>query len=500
MKPKKPNIVFLLSDHQAYYRHGWDDGNKPLRPKFEEFVKEGIEFNNAYCATPLCSPVRRTMLNGQFPHKHKNFFNDSSVPYNEETYLRKLHDVGYKNYHFGKWHAGAQSAITAGQHCEGFSCEGYGNPYITETYKNYLEKRNLPTAEHYIHYDFTAQRLRDEGFFHKLEEGKLYRCESSWAGEHAAGITVTPKDTHESFFLANLACDQLEKLANEEDPFYMSVHFWGPHQPFFPTQEYVDMYDSKSIKEYGNFNDDLSNKADVHKIDGNRMISNPSDLKLIYPNPLPWSDWQKVLTYAYAHQTMIDDAHGRIIAKIKELGLEENTVVIWATDHGDSLASHGGHFDKASFMSQEVLRIPMAIRWPKVIEPNQKRNQLVSNIDIPLTILDIAGTKFTHEVHGRSLLPLSKDPDALWRDDLMCETAGHGYVEKINGRLIIHNEYKLVLFENQMDELYHLISDPYEMKNLAYNPAYDGIKSDLLIRLKRWQKETNDTVFTANKH
>lgn len=499
MSKKLPNIVFLLSDHQLFYRHGWDDGNRPLRPHFDRFVEKGVEFTNAYSATPLCAPVRRTMLNGQFPHKHKNYYNDSKVPYEEETYLRKLNDMGYKNYYFGKWHAGDGKALSAGQHCEGFSCDGYGNPYLTDTYKDYINKRNLPTAEHYIHYDFTAKRLRDEGFFKKLEQGKLYKCESSWAGEHAAGVTVTPRDTHESFFLANLACEQLEKVVKDEGPFHLRVDFWGPHQPFFPTQEYVDMYDPKSINQYGNFDDDLTNRADVHKIDGNYKISNPDDMKLIYPNPIPWEDWQNVLTYAYAHQTMIDDAHGVIIAKIKELGLEENTVIIWATDHGDSLASHGGHFDKASFMSQEVLRVPLAIKWPKNIPTGQKRDQLVSNIDIPLTIVDIAQTAFTHEVHGTSLMPLALNGNAPWREDFMCETAGHGYIEKIHGRALIYSNFKLVLFENQLEELYDLDKDQYEMNNLAYEVAYASIKDDLLNRLRRWQEETNDNVLITTK-
>lgn len=498
MSEKKPNIIFLLSDHQAFYRHGWDGGVKPKRPYFDQFVAEGIEFTNAYCATPLCAPVRRTMLNGQFSHKHKNYFNTSAEPYTEENYLRKLHESGYKNFYYGKWHAGGGHAINNNMFTEGFSSEGYGNPYITDTYKDYLVKRNLPEATHLITHNFTPKRLYDEGYFPDLEEGKLYQCKSSWSGEHAAGITVTPKDTHESFFLANLACDKLEELAKSNEPFHLRVDFWGPHQPFFPTQEFVDMYNPDEILEYGNFRDDLKNRAEVHKMDGNRFISNEDDMKLIYPNPVPWNVWQKVLTLAYAHQTMIDAAHGRIIDKIKELGLDNNTVIIWATDHGDSLASHGGHFDKASFMSQEVMRVPMAIRWPKKLKPNQKLDHLVSNMDIPLTILEIAGTGFTQEVHGKSLLPICENPNSPWREDLMCETAGHGYVEKINGRMMVHGNHKLVLFENQLDELYDLEKDPYELHNLAYEDSYQEIKKDLLNRLARWQKETNDpTVLTS---
>ncbi len=491
---KKPNVIFLLNDHQAFYRHGWDGGVKPLRPNFEKFASEGIEFDNAYCATPLCAPVRRTMLNGLFAHTHKNYFNTSAAPYTEETYLRTLHEEGYQNFYFGKWHAGAGNATTAeNQHCEGFSSNGYGNPYISKTYKDYLAKRSLPEAEHLIKWHCNSDRLFDEGHFPGIEVGKLYKCESSWCGEHAVGITVTPKETHESFFLANLACDKLEELAKDDSgkPFNLRVDFWGPHQPFFPTQEFYDMYDPKKIEMYGNFDDNLEGRADVHRVEDNRFIS--EDTKIIYPNPVEWSTWQEILACAYAHNTMLDAAAGQILDKVKELGLEEDTIIVWTTDHGDAVASHGGHFDKCSYMSQEVMRIPMAMKWKNVIQPNQVCHELVSNLDIPVTIMDACGKKFAQPVHGESLLPLALEKDVKWREDLMCETAGHGYVERINGRMLVHKNFKLVKFEGQIDEMYDLEKDPYELNNIASLPEYQEIKDDLVTRLRNWQAKTGDS-------
>ena len=488
---KKPNVIFILNDHQAYYRHGWDGGVKPKRPNFEKFAKEGFEFTNAYCATPLCAPVRRTMLNGQFAHTHKNYYNTSAAPYTEETYLSRLHEEGYNNYYYGKWHAGGGNATTAeNQHCTGFSSDGYGNPYISKEYDDYLKEYNLPMATHHIFWQCVSDRLLDEGHFTKLKVGEDYVCDSSWSGEHAVGITTTPKETHEAFFLADLACKKLEEVAKTGEAFNMRVDFWGPHQPFFPTQEYYDMYDPKEIQMYGNFDDDLENRADVHKVEDNRYIGD-DDQKIIYPNPVPWETWQEILAHVYAHITMLDDAAGIVLNKIKELGLDENTIVVWSTDHGDAIASHGGHFDKCSYMSQEVMRIPMAMQWKNIIKPNQTFDGFVSNMDIPVTIMDAVGLKFNQEVHGESLLPIAMGKEVDWREDLMCETAGHGYVERING-MIVYKNYKLVKFEEQIDELYDLDKDPYELDNLAYKDEYKDIKEVLLQRLRRWQKYTND--------
>ncbi|WP_105614343.1 sulfatase-like hydrolase/transferase [Vallitalea okinawensis] len=491
---KKPNIVFILNDHQAYYRHGWDGDVKPKTPNFDKLASEGVEFTNAYCATPLCSPVRRSMLNGLFSHTHGHLFNFSETPYVEESYLKKLNGDGYKNYYYGKWHAGPGTPITH-QKCEGFSCEGYGNPYISDEYKAYLKKNKLPKALHKIEYDFTPEDMVESNVFKGLIEGANYSCEAFWCGEHAVGITTTPKETHEAFFLANLACDQLEEISksDSEEPFHLRVDFWGPHQPFFPTQEYLDMYDPSEIQVYGSHFDDLNNRPEVHREERNLPLGD-KDGKIISPSPLKWEHWQQILARAYAHQTMIDDAGGVIINKLKELGLDENTIVIWSADHGDALASHGGHFDKCSYMSQEVMRIPMAIRWPNKLKPHQECNELISNMDIPTTILDAAGLSFTEKVHGRSILDLFSQDQVSWREDLMCETSGHGYAEKINGRMLVKGNYKYVSFEGQLKELYNLKDDPYELDNLIGKKEYAEIENEMIKKLKRWQKETNDPL------
>lgn len=490
---KTPNIIYIMNDHQAYYRHSMRSGEKPKTPNFDKLSNEGIKFENAYCATPLCGPVRRSILSGLYAHTHKQHYNDSNSPYNEESYLRILARNGYRNYYYGKWHAGPSTPMHE-HNCEGFSCEGYGNPYITKEYNDYLKEMGLPKAKHLIEKDFSTLSHRKSNYFKKMKEGQEYSCEDFWCGEHAVGKTLTPKETHEAFFLAHLANKKLEELAKTKtsQPWHLRLDFWGPHEPFFPTQEFIDMYNPSKIKEYENFTDNLQNKADVHCVDENNYISKNG--KLIIPNPLSWSEWQQILSRVYAHITMVDYAGGLVLKKIKELGLDENTLIIWTTDHGDAVASHGGHFDKCSYMSQEVMRIPMAIKWNKVIKPNQVNNDLVSNLDIPETILDAAGLQFNQKVHGRSLLDLFNPKAKPWRKGLMCETNGHGYIERIAGRMYVFENWKYVWFDGQKEELYDLDKDPYELDNLISDPSYEKIKLKLKNLLKQVQKETNDPV------
>ena len=102
--------------------------------------------------------------------------------------------------------------------------------------------------------------------FPALKAGAAYRSERYWCGEHATGITTTPKESHEAFFLADLACEQLDELAAAESdrPFHLRLDFWGPHQPFFPTQEFAELYDPEDIPVYGNFADALAGKPALY--------------------------------------------------------------------------------------------------------------------------------------------------------------------------------------------------------------------------------------------
>jgi arylsulfatase A-like enzyme len=477
----RPNIVFLLNDHQLYYRHGWDGGPRPMRPQFDRLAADGVTFTRAYSASPLCMPARRTMLTGVFPHTHRLLQNDERrVPSEHGLYFDKLAERGYRNFYFGKWHAGPGNARDYG--CEGFSYTSYNNPYTKPEYEAYLKAHGLPRAEHLV------ERVFSRAPHEALAVGELYRSEGGWVSEHATGVTVTPKETHESFFLASLARDALREVAKTGEPFALRVDFWGPHQPYFPAREFAELYEADEIAEYGNFRDDLSTKPEVYRTDQNRPFSR--DGKLIVPNPLPWSEWRKALARVYANVTMVDAAGGTVLDALDELGLSENTFVIWTTDHGDAFACHGGHFDKASYMPEEMVRVPMALRWPGRIEPGRTSDKLVSLIDVAPTILDVAGTRFEHEPHGASLLPLGAGDGATWRDDLMCETHGHG--EDVVGRQVVTDRYKYTATRGQMHELYDLDEDPYELNNLVDDPAHADVRAELRRRLRAWQAATHD--------
>lgn len=487
----KPNIIYILNDHQAFYGHGeMVGGPKIHRPNFEKLASKGIEFTQAYTACPLCGPARRTMLTGLYPHNHGEIRNETNHKYDREIYLDKLAKSGYKNYYYGKWHAGRGSALDF--QCRGFSGGStYGNPYISNEYKEYLKRNNLPFIKVKIQKNF----LGPEHPYAKVlgvKEGELHTPNFPVLSQETTGIMLTPKESHEAFFLASLACDKLREIAKntKSQPFHLRLDFWGPHHPYFAPQEYLDLYNPKDIHELPSFSDDLKNKPEVYKYNHFYPIS--ENCKLISPNPLPWGDWQKVLALNYAQQTLIDEAGGLVLNTLEELGLSDNTIIIWASDHGDAVGCHGGQFDKDSYMPQEMVRILMAISYPDVIPSNKKCDKLVSNLDLCPTFLDAAGISFNDPIDGHSLLPIVTQRDVQWRNDLMCET--HGHWTNHVGRLVVTNRYKYVWNEDDIDELYDLKKDPFELKNLINNIEYKDILVDMKARLKNWRLKTGDDV------
>jgi arylsulfatase A-like enzyme len=248
------------------------------------------------------------------------------------------------------------------------------------------------------------------------------------------------------------------------------------------------MYDPAAIPEYGSFRDELAGKPDIYRTCQWAPLGR--DGRLIQPSALPWTEWQKIVARAYANITMFDAAGGVIVDALDELGLSDNTLVVWTADHGDAVASHGGQFDKGSYMIEEVLRIPLAVRWPGRIPAGQVCEKLVSLIDLAPTFVDAAGARFEHDVDGTSVLPLCLGSTDSWRNELMCTT--HGYGDDVVGRTLITDRHKYVSTSGQRHELYDLLDDPYELENLIDRTDMTPIRDDLRARLAEWRQRTGD--------
>lgn len=470
------NILMIVEDHVAYYGH-----KQVKTPNMDRLREKGIHFERAYCSAPLCCPSRKSLVTGLYPHNHGQTDNSFETPVDShETYMEVLKRQGYDNYYFGKWHASGGTPGDLG--CKGVFYPDYGNPYHQMEYREYIREKGIPAASMLV-----EKNMGEEGWIDEIAEGSIYDFSRPLVNEALSGILQGPKESHEAYYVADLACRKLEELQESSRPFMMRVDFWGPHPPYHPAQEFADLYPPEEIGEYPSFFEDLSDKPKSYRFDTGR--GNQRHRELLWPNAMPWKEWQKLLSRCYGQITMVDDAAGRILRKLEETGLDQNTVVIWTADHGDAIACHGGHFDKAFYLPEEVLRVPLVMRIPGERYSKITVSDPVSNVDLPATIAELAGGSFQNNIDGESLMPyLNGRKDT--KKAVLAETFGH--LAPWSARAVMQGEWKYIWNQGDKEELYHLETDPYEMENLAAKETYRQKVCEMRGVLSELQKRTGD--------
>lgn len=417
-------------------------------------------------------------MTGVYPSRHGLIRNtDGGGDFNskQQLYSHYLAHEGYRNAYLGKWHC-EHTRLPVDYDIEGWSLPGYGKIYMSDAYKEYAKKRDLGEARARIEHNLN----------HPEWAGRTLTLhhESPWHFMNGSGVLEGPPEAHEEQFVACLTVDKLKELAQDSQPWSLVASFWGPHQPYYPSEPFASMIDPASIPEYPSFRDDLSGRPlrhhmhrDLHHVGAKQWTD--------------WSVWQEILARAYGQGLQTDAAVGNVLDALDESGAAVNTMVIWCADHGDAVASHGGLWDKASTFTEEVARVPLAVRWPAEFAGGYSVDRLVSNMDVTATMLEAAGVPVPAAMDSRSLLPLCQgNMDADWPDELICEHNGHG--EDILQRIVMHDRFKYAAALYDGDELYDLTKDPYELHNLVDVPEYREVKADLRQRIIAHIERTDD--------
>ncbi|MDR2023800.1 MAG: sulfatase-like hydrolase/transferase [Hungatella sp.] len=466
---EKPNILWLTTDHHIFANH-YD-----FQPEYEGRLKtleslweQGRRYNQAYTVCPLCTPARASMLTGLYPHKHGMLLNpDAKDPHQrkdfddaEELFAASVKRSGYRVAQLGKWHVGNEKT-PQDLGFEGWSPPGYGAPLRSAKYGEYLKDKCLPAPV--VKVLWNASQPETAGKEFDLTE--LYNPFS------AARELLTPKETHEAYFVADMACKWLDDYATSRSnqPFVLKVDVWGPHHPYDTAVPFKGTVNAALLKEHPSFSEKYWNKPANYA-----LIKRYWDC-ISYMN---WEQMSQVLAVSYEHAMLVDDAMGRIVNKLASLSLEQNTVVILTADHGDILSAHGGLFNKDALLVEETMKIPLAIKWPGKIEPGTVCEDLVTNMDIPATITSLCGAHPRYVMDGIDLL------DGPRREHVMCETTGC-YKREFVQRMLRWKNYKYIAHFEDMDELYDLNADPFELNNLIGNVEFSGVLSEMRRRLKR---------------
>lgn len=431
--PEKPNILFIQCDQ---FRYDCQGKNNPMvkTPNLDQLTADGMFFTHAFTPIPTCCPTRQTFLSGLWPEQHKGLWNyDITLPvslFDEHTWTEKMDNAGYNQSYLGKWHV----------HPTKTPLDFGFNEYVPDgQYDVWRKIQNLPSVIPAVK-DFI------------------------WMG----GTDPAPLEKTHTHWLAQKAIEQMKQFKRDGKAWHLRLEFVEPHLPSNPTAEFLNMYNAADIKPWANFSDAMVQKPYIQKQQlYNWGIEN-----------FTWKEWAVYMQHYYAMISQTDDAIGIVLKALKDMGLDNETVVIFTSDHGDAAGSHG-LIDKHNVMYDEEVRVPLVIKWPGVVKPGSQSDRFVLNsLDLSATIPQMAGFKFM-QGEGNSLLPLLKGEDPTnWRKYVFGNYNGQQfglYVE----RMIRNEHWKYVWNLTDTDELYDLEKDPWEMKNLISDTAYVNVLKDL---------------------
>jgi arylsulfatase A-like enzyme len=439
----RPNIVFIMTDDHAAHAIGAYGSKVNQTPHLDRLAKEGALFTNVFATNSICTPSRATILTGQYSHLNGvtmfNRFDSGRM-----TVARLLQQAGYHTGMIGKWHLGSDP-------------QGFDTWEIFPGQGDYVDP---------VLYTATSEK--------------------KYTGQYATDV------------ITDLALAFIEKRPADK-PFFLMLHHKAPHRPWTPNAEHGAHFSTKTIPEPATMWDDYKGRSDALQENKQRLVDLvKTDVKQDPPAGLTgdaltrWK-YQRYMQDYLATVQSVDDNVGRVLDALDKAGLGRNTIVIYTSDQGFFLGDHG-LFDKR-FMYEESIRMPFLVRWPAAVAAGTRIDAMGLNVDFAPTFLDAAGAPRSADMQGRSLLPVLRGrtpPD--WRTSMYYRyyhDPGHHNTRAHYG--IRTATHKLIHFwKKDQWELYDLVADPQEMRNLYGQPAQVARTAQLKSELARLKRDAKD--------
>jgi choline-sulfatase len=446
----RPNIVFLFSDQHRADALGCAGHPVVKTPNLDRLAAGGVRFERTFAAAPICGPCRSAMLTGRTVARcgaltHRHMHRQMGLP----TLGTVFREAGYVTGAFGKMHVAGEDD----EHDLGF------------------DERALriytPMKNDYQH------TIGMEKFWQYCSYLPQYRPHPDARERHSYNLKNEPIRLEEELILDRMTADRSIAFLRQhrEDQFFLYVGLEKPHNEMYAPKRFHDLYNPAKMELPENRHFDRSRLPDT-----------------IYDNPtFPIADgltddqMRHATAAYYANVSYMDEQAGRVLDALDELGLADNTIVVYSTDHGENLFNH--QIVQKQCFFEEAVRVPLLVRVPGVTEAGTTRAQLASLLDLFPAFCDACGIAPPDGLDGKSLLPVITD-NAPLRDEVFSEFYESGVAE----RMIRTDRWKYVHSEGDLHQLYDLESDPHENVNLIDDPAHAGIAKELDARLCRdWQ-------------
>ena len=507
---KRPNFLFIITDQHRADHLGCGGNSVVQTPNIDGLAAQGTMWDRFYVANPICMPNRASIMTGRMCSAHGARHNGIPLSRDHTTFVELLRDAGYRTGLIGKSHLQSFTGLPATntfKEAEGLTAP---SPHLRDAIKNnrhtpdydleVVPKWDRPLAERidgdfygFEHVEVAADHAdRASGDYLLWAKDQRADFDTLVGPENAlpdnrinapqAWRTAVPEEMYSTSWIADRSEDWLIERAKEDDaPFFLQMSFPDPHHPFTPPGRYWDMYDPARIELPATFG-----KGHLPPIRAMQEAlkdgSDPRDNQ--NPFAVTEDEARAIIALTYGMITMIDDAIGRVLKRLDELGLAEDTIVIFTSDHGDYMGDHGLML-KLLLHYQGIVRVPFIWYDPTVPGNGQRDAALASSIDIAPTILARAGIQPYNGIQGRNLYA-SKPPEAvIVEEDSQRVMTGFDRPQRV--RTVITDRYRMSLREGEnWNELYDLSADPGEVENVYDDLNYQATRQHLTeVMLRR---------------
>ncbi|MBM3549129.1 MAG: DUF4976 domain-containing protein [Alphaproteobacteria bacterium] len=439
----RPNLLYILSDQHARHVTGCYGDKLVQTPNLDRLAASGVTFDNAYCPSPICVPSRMSMLTARHPSAQDCWTNDDFLASDSPTWLHALGAAGYRPHLSGRLHAMGPDQM-----------HGYATRDTGDHSSNYA---GIPR--------------HDMGPLHQTNDP--WRASLDVSGPGQSAYQVKDVDTTDA------ACVELARIAarrreGDSKPFALSVGLMLPHPPYVAWPEDYALYAGRVPAP----NDPAPGAQEHPWLNWWRNDRGIADVDATTGLRARAAYWGLV--------TRMDIMIGRILDTLGRLGLAENTLIAYSSDHGDQLGERGLWWKHTFY--EESVTVPLILSWPGHLPAGQRRAQVVNLIDLTATVLDALGAAPLPHAQGRSFLAAARNPAARWENETFSEyctdeipawTGGMA----VHQRMIRAGQWKLIYYRGYRPQLFDLSKDPRELHDLAEDPGHRDIRATLEAKL-----------------
>ena len=490
----QPNILLITSDQQHHSALG--TVNPKIRtPNLDRLAREGVQFDRAYCNNPVCSPSRSTMITGLYPAWHGCWTIGVKLPEDVPTVGDVFREHGYRSTLIGKAHFQPLASAPGSESIEcqpilrdlefwrSFHGPWYGFDHV-ETGRMHAHESHA--GQHYALWmeEKGLENWRD--YFQKWprDPDDKYRGSQYMRGMMAWDI---PEEFHHTHWVGDRTVANMERAVQEDKPFFLWSSFFDPHPPYAIPEPWASMYDMEDMEpgrfvvgEHADMPPQYAKTQEAHPDFAAYREEGGQGLHGFHSHLHSDDELRRSMACYYGMMSMIDQEIGRIMDALDRLGIADNTLVLFSTDHGHFLGQHG-LIAKGAFHYEDMLRIPMIVRYPGVAPAGVRSNTLQCQVDWAPTFLSAAGIEVPGLMQGLDQLDVWAGDEAQARDWVLVENRHNPTT--VHLRTLVTDRFKITVYrDGAYGELFDLAQDPDELHNCWDDPAYAETQSRLLLQ------------------